>query len=285
MSDRNIELASFLRSRRQRLTPQQLGLPQSSRRRLSCLRREEVAWVADVGITWYTWLEQGRPIKIAADTLDRIAAALRLDLSETEYLRKLVHPRGKEPCPWEAPVEQRVRKLVEGYTSGLALVVGPRSDMLAWNNWFGELFDLDERATGLERNGLWTMFTQERQRWLYPDWGTMARQAVGMFRVAYADYVGDPGFEELIEQLSARSPEFVEAWSDVDVLSPMQWNLGDIRDPESGTTFTFETVNLPIPESPGQTLIFHYATKKLNRLRQVCTATAPDLAASGAHSM
>ncbi|HYL27166.1 MAG TPA: helix-turn-helix domain-containing protein, partial [Candidatus Nitrosotalea sp.] len=76
MSVRNAELASFLQSRRRRLTPNEIGLTQNSHRRIPYLRREEVAWAADVGITWYTWLEQGRPIKIACETLNRIAAAL-----------------------------------------------------------------------------------------------------------------------------------------------------------------------------------------------------------------
>ncbi|MGZ3497740.1 MAG: helix-turn-helix transcriptional regulator [Vulcanimicrobiaceae bacterium] len=263
MSVRNSELASFLKSRRQRLTPEQLGLPQSARRRVSCLRREEVAWVADVGITWYTWLEQGRPIKIAAETLDRIAAALRLDFSETEYLRKLVQPRRKGPHPWEAPVERRVRSLVEGYTSGLALVIGPRWDILAWNKEFAKLFDLDEQTADLERNWLWIMFTQDRPRLLFPDWDTIARQTVAVFRVEHADYVGNASFEELIDALCARSSDFASHWSDVDVLSRTRWSLGKIKDPRSGMILTFQTVTLPIPESPGQTLIFHYPAGEL----------------------
>lgn len=214
--------------------------------------------MAEVGITWYTWLEQGRPIKIAAGTLGRIAAALRLDPSETEYLRRLAQTRGRGKPSWERPVEPSIRDLVEGYTSGYALVTSPRWDILARNEPFARLFGVDGETSALERNVLWFMFTEERARRIFPNWREQARKMVAMFRVEYADYVGDASFAELIETLSVACPEFAATWSDVDVLLPLRWQLGQIRDPESGFVRMFDTVSLPVPGSTGQMLTFHY---------------------------
>ncbi|MEA2689519.1 MAG: hypothetical protein QOD51_2126 [Candidatus Eremiobacteraeota bacterium] len=261
MSDRNLQRASFLKSRRRRLTPEECGLPRSQRRRVSTLRREDVAWLADVGITWYTWLEQGRPIKIAADTLARIAAALRLDASETEYLQKLVASNSKETPHWDAPVAAHVRLLVENYTDGYAFVVGPRWDILAWNDGIGKLYDLrdDGRNLGetLNRNGLWLMFTRPDARSVFPDWEASARRMAATFRVKYADYLGDAGFGELIDALVAISPDFSAMWADVDVLSPKRWSVGDICEPGSHQTRSYETATFAIPDSAGQTLVFY----------------------------
>lgn len=262
MSARNSELASFLKSRRQRLTPNEVGLPQTNRRRVASLRREEVAWLADVGITWYTWLEQGRPIKIAEDTLGRIAVALRLDSSETEYLQKLVHGTRRQRRPWDTPASDLTRGLIEVYSAGPAFVVGPRWDVLACNDYFTKFFVFNESERGLERNALWSMFTAARTHVVFPKWSELARQMVAVFRVEYADFVGDEGFEQLIQSLSLISPEFVAIWSDVDVLSPVLWNVRELRDIETRAIRRFETVNFHVPEATGQTAIFLYPADK-----------------------
>jgi PAS domain-containing protein len=260
MGVRNAELAAFLQSRRRRLTPTEIGLPQSCHRRVSCLRREEVAWAADVGITWYTWLEQGRPIKIAGETLDRIAAALRLDASETEYLHKLARALLYHHERWSTAISNRVRGLVEGYSSGYAFVIDHLWDILAWNERAARLFGLNTRKTGLERNGVWLIFTRSSLRAALFDWKEVARQTVAMLRVEYADYVGNAEFNGLITALSKESSEFTQLWAMADVLLPTCWTLGKVRD-RPNETRRFETVALPIPESPGQTLIFHYAVR------------------------
>jgi hypothetical protein len=257
MSERNRELASFLRSRRARLTPEEVGLPRGGRRRIATLRREDVAWLADVGTTWYTWLEQGRPIKMAAGTLDRIGAALRLDSSESEYLRKLVYDHGRARGDWNGLPSPGISALVRSYTAGHAFVIGPRWDVLICNERYAALLQLTDGAQGLERNGLWLMFTRQRARWVYPDWEATARRMVATFRVEYADYVDDRGFGELLEALSASSPEFATLWSDVDVLSPTRWSAGRMRDLDSGRVLNYETVTLGVPDAPGQMLVFH----------------------------
>ena len=258
---RKDELASFLRSRRRRLTPADVGLPHGGRRRISSLRREDVAWLADIGITWYTWLEQGRPIKVAHDTLQRIASALRMDASESEYLEKLVRRHEEAGGVWQLPVCEHVRAFVEGYGEGYSALVGPRQDVLACNRAYARLYGLSANGEAgvLQRNTLWTMFTGEAARALFPAWEDVARRLLAIFRFAYADYVGEPAFETLIETLCERSTEFSTMWADLDVLAPTSWSIGPINDPVLRRPVALDTVTLTVPNAPGQTLIIHSA--------------------------
>lgn len=257
MSARNLELASFLKSRRRRLTPEDVGLPHGVRRRIATLRREDVAWLADVGITWYTWLEQGRPIRMAAGTLDRIGGALRLDAAENEYLQKLVQSGHTPPPARDAMVADRITALVKSYTAGYAFVTDGRWDVLVWNERFGELLGLSDDAPMLERNGLWIMFTHELVRTLFADWHDTVRRMVAVLRVEYAGDEHDAQYVELIAALSARSPEFRTMWANVEVFSPMKWSVGELWDAASRSFQTYQTVRLSIPDSPGQTLVFY----------------------------
>jgi hypothetical protein len=261
VSDRNLERSAFLKSRRQRLTAEEAGLPPSTHRRGSALRREDVAWLADVGITWYTWLEQGRPMKMASGTLDRVAGALKLDPSECEYLRRLMHPARTEPPHVDSAVSARIQALIESYTAGYAFVIGPRWDVLFWNRNFGTLFEMgaagEGGGSGFERNGLWMMFMSERAKALFPDWRAIARRMVATFRFEQADYAGDGAFTNLIAALSRSSPEFVAIWEDIEVLSLAFWSVAEIREPATGRIVEYETVTLRIAESPDQTLVFY----------------------------
>ena len=259
--NKNTALSRFLISRRRKVTPEQIGLPPSGRRRVPHLRREEVALAADIGITWYTWLEQGRPIKIATGTLMRIATALRLDASETEYLQRLVRAEGHRHRSWHVPPANEIRELVERFTAGNAFVIGPRLDILTWNECFGRVFDLHQSAPGLARNGLWIMFTRLRTQNIFPNWEKTARQMVAMLRIEYGSYAGEAAFEDLIAELTQTSREFAAMWSETNVLSPTRWNLGNLRDASQNGEVAFETVTLPVPDSPGQTLIFHFPQK------------------------
>ena len=259
--DRHAETASFLRSRRERIAPADVGLPVGVRRRVKGLRREEVALLADVGITWYTWLEQGRPIAVSEETLGRIASALRLNSSELEYLEKLVRPSTEQPHSWEMRVDDGLRDLVERFDRGFAYVRNSRFDLLAWNEKFGRFQKLNPKAPALERNMLWRLFTDKYSRELYPRWSDYARRLAAAFRAEYAEYVGDRDFEELISSLRKASPEFTKLWDELDVLSPAQWVVVgpfDMRDPASGevTALKFDSLHLALPEYPGQAVAF-----------------------------
>jgi transcriptional regulator with XRE-family HTH domain len=259
--DRYEEIASFLRSRRERLAPADVGLPAGARRRVKGLRREEVALLADVGVTWYTWLEQGRPIAISDETLERIGAALRLNSSEVEYLRKLVRPGADQPHSWEMQVDEGVRYIVEHFKDGFAYLRSPRFDYLAWNEKFGRFQKLDASAPGLERNMLWKVFVDKAARALFPHWEDYASRLVAAFRAEYAEHVGDRDFEALIESLRTASPEFWRLWTSLDVLSPAQWVVVgpfDMRDPDTGKVIPlkFDSLHLTLPENLGQVVVF-----------------------------
>jgi len=258
--DRHEEIAAFLRSRRERLAPASVGLPSGPRRRVKGLRREEVAVLADVGVTWYTWLEQGRPIAVSGDTLERIGAALRLNSSELEYLRRLVRPHVDQPHIWEVKVDDGLRHLVEHYRDGFAYLRNARYDYLAWNEKFAKFQGVDASMSGLERNALWQHFTRKASRAAFTSWEDYGRQLVAAFRAEYADYVGDRDFEDLIEALQKASPDFTRLWTHQDVLSPAQWvlNVAPMRDPETGKIqrLKYDSLHLTVPEHPGLVVVF-----------------------------
>ena len=138
---RREELADFLRTKRSSLQPEDVGLPDGSRRRTPGLRREEVALLAGVGTTWYTWLEQGRDVRASLDVLEALARALRLTPAERSHL--ILLGRGEHAKPCKAPAEEvspNLRRLVENIGPGPAYLLGRRWDYLAWNRPFEAVF-------------------------------------------------------------------------------------------------------------------------------------------------
>jgi transcriptional regulator with XRE-family HTH domain len=213
------EFGAFLRSWRERLTPTQVGLPDGERRRTPGLRREEVAQLAGVGNTWYTWLEQGRDVNASAEALLRLAQALRLDDTEKRLLFDLAgKPRPVvRPCETETVPESLLRML-ESLTGQPALVIGRRWDVLAWNRAAVALFGDYARLEGDERNIMALVFSNEEHRLLLVDWEEVARVSLAMFRADTARFVGDPDFERLIAFLTRSSPEFRAWWPQRDVV-------------------------------------------------------------------
>jgi transcriptional regulator with XRE-family HTH domain len=210
---RRDELADFLRQRRASLQPQEVGLPGGGRRRTPGLRREEVAQLADVGTTWYTWLEQGRDVRASMEVLEAIASALRLTPAERTHL--ILLGRGEQPPPRRAPAERvspTLRRLVENLGGNPAYILGQRWDYLAWNRAASALLGDFEAVAKPERNHVWLTFMDPARRELFPDWSRSIRLLVARFRADSAHHVGDPSFEELISALRASSPEFCKLW-------------------------------------------------------------------------
>lgn len=210
---RRAELADFLRRRRASLQPTDLGLPGGGRRRTPGLRREEVAQLAGVGATWYTWLEQARDVRASVEVLEGIGAALRLTPAERAHLMLL--GRGEEPPTALPPAERAspsLTRLVEHLGSNPAFVLGRRWDYLAWNDaaaaLFGDLGALPRTA----RNHVWLTFMDPSRRELFDDWEHSSRLVAAKFRADSARHLGDPAFEELIRALRHSSPEFCRAW-------------------------------------------------------------------------
>lgn len=246
-------LSDFLRARRRALKPEQVGLPARGPRRVAGLRREEVAVLADVGITWYTWLEQGRPIRVAPATLARIAEALQLNRHERSYLELLVFGNAS-PASWNVPLPPEVARIVESYSAGPAFVLGPRWDVLAWNDAFARVFRFPGAAPG-DLNGLRHSFLNSVVSELFVDWPSQARLVVASFRVSYARHVGDEAFESLITELTHASPLFAELWSETNVLSPAEARSAKLWN-SSSKPLLYSGVALLVPDCPETTVVF-----------------------------
>jgi transcriptional regulator with XRE-family HTH domain len=214
---RRQELATFLRAHREALSPDAAGVRAAGRRRTPGLRREEVALIAGVGVTWYTWLEQGRDIQVSRDTLLRIARALQLTPSDMRYLLTLATPDAAAAIADAAQVDPQMQLVVDCIDRCPAFVVNARWDVTHFNRLADRVYDFDGTATGisdpLRRNHFWRAYMDPERRRLYEEWETVNSIGVGMLRSNYALCLGDPAFESLLETLCASSPEFARAWA------------------------------------------------------------------------
>lgn len=218
VAEQRSALRTFLRSRRARLRPQEVGLPSVGRRRTPGLRREEVALLAGVGVDWYTWLEQGRPITVSVAVIDSIARTLRLDATETAYLHELA--RAQLPVAATPPAQEVppiAQQLLDAFGCYPACVINPCWDVLAWNAACARIFGDYATRQGRERNTIWRMFFDPSWRELVVDWGREARKAVAIFRFNTRHYVGEPWFNQFVLQLAAESPEFATWWEQHDI--------------------------------------------------------------------
>jgi transcriptional regulator with XRE-family HTH domain len=217
---RRTELAAFLRSRRERLTPEDVGLPPGLRRRTPGLRREEVAQLAGVGVTWYTWLEQGRVINASVQVLDAIANTLRLDTTERAHLYRLAGvpsiPRAND-CDC---VVAEVRMILDGLAPLPASLTNERFDLLACNSPYAALFPALGNAEGMERNILWQIFTVPARCNPFVNVTDELPRLVATLRAAFGRHVGEPAWTRFVQQLSAASPYFAELWARQDVAPP-----------------------------------------------------------------
>jgi transcriptional regulator with XRE-family HTH domain len=210
---RRSELADFLRTRRASLQPEEVGLPAGGRRRTPGLRREEVAQLAGVGATWYTWLEQGRDVRASLDVLEALARALRLTPAERGHLVLL--GRGEQGPDCRPPAERvspTLKRLVENLGPSPAYILGRRWDYLAWNQAWRVVCGWEPGRDPSTRNHVWLTFMDPSRRQLMPDWERGARRVVAKFRADSARHIADPAFERLIASLRAASPEFRKWW-------------------------------------------------------------------------
>ncbi|WP_344337597.1 helix-turn-helix transcriptional regulator [Kitasatospora putterlickiae] len=217
---RRQQLAAFLRSRRERITPEQVGLPMTGRRRTPGLRREEVAQLAAVGVTWYTWLEQGREIQVSVQVLDAVARALLFDPSERAHLFTLAGAEDPTPvreCPTVTP---SVRLTLDRLAPYPAALINSRYDVLAYNaQYTGIVGDL-EALPPEDRNLMWLAFTPSRFRDVLVDHEDEREVMVARFRSGMGDHGGEPAWRALLCRLRQASPVFDEAWQRHDVLRP-----------------------------------------------------------------
>lgn len=259
------ELGDFLKSRRAALRPEDIGItPQPSRRRVTGLRREELAMLAGVSITHYTRLEQGRATTASDSVLDAIARTLRLTEDETAHLKDLARPAaGSRPAPPRVEhAGASARQLLAAMTDVPALVLDRRNDVLAWNQLGHALLAghlaPDSPGTAAARPNLIRMlFLDERYRQLYSNWNEEAVLAVASLRLVAGRHPDDRRLAELIGRLSMLSPEFASRWARHPVRTCTS-GLKRLQHPSVGVMdLSFE--NLCIPGSSGQRLIAYTA--------------------------
>ncbi|MFF4566352.1 helix-turn-helix domain-containing protein [Streptomyces sp. NPDC001435] len=217
------QLGNFLQARRSQLRPEDVGVPTyGERRRVPGLRREELALLAGVSASYYTRLEQGQSLSASAGVLDAIAGALRLDESERRYLHDLARvdrrpTRGRRPALER--VTEAMRQLLDMLGDVPAVVLGRRSDVLAWNRLGHALFagHLDPGAPDLPAqrpNMAKLVFIDCHTRDLYTNWPSKARAVVGNLRLVAAQHPHDAALHALLGELSAKSTEFASLWAD-----------------------------------------------------------------------
>jgi transcriptional regulator with XRE-family HTH domain len=251
-ADHRRELAEFVRSRREATRPEQVGLPSGRGRRTPGLRREEVAMLAGVSLTWYTWLEQGRRINASNDVLLAIGRALRLDDAGLDHLLSLNMPGTTAPdAPTEPP--SALVRLLDALMPAPAYVLGPVWEFVGWNDAQARLYPRIAELETPRRNLLWVLFADPSTRDLIVDWDIHARQALAEFRAATTGIRHDPAHVSLVGMLRAESVEFDTWWPQHDV-SGFETRLRRFRHPTAGD-LTFEYQQLTPAEWPALRIV------------------------------
>ncbi|WP_327108866.1 helix-turn-helix domain-containing protein [Nonomuraea glycinis] len=237
-------LGEFLRTRRSQLRPEDVGLMSyGDQRRVSGLRREELALLAGVSASYYARLEQGQSANASAEVLDAIAGALRLDDAERAHLHELAagtrrRPGGRRPAPER--VTAAVRQLVAALGDVPAVVLGRRSDVLAWNATGHALFAGHVTVDGPDHparrpNMARLMFLDAHTRALYADWPAKARAVVATLRMVSGQHPDDSPLAALVGELLVKSPEFAAMWADHRVKAGSGAEVYEMRHPLVGT--------------------------------------------------
>lgn len=206
-------LHEFLLAHRRRTQPQDVGLPARGRRGTSGLRREEVAALAGVSVSWYTRLEQGHPIGVSPEVVESLARVFGMSAAEKAYFHVLAReqlPVERHPLSREIP--NHLQQLMDAIPFYPACVINPFWDVLAWNSAFCRVFGDYERLTGRERNTVWRLFVDPTWRTLIENWEYEARKTVMIFRYSTHRFIGETWFKAFIDDLSHCSPEFAAYW-------------------------------------------------------------------------
>ena len=234
--DSRKQLGAFLRARRESLDPQRLGLPRSGRRRTPGLRREEVAMLADVGVTWYTWLEQGREVNPSVAVMQAVAEALQCSELETRHLFVLagLTPLESLNVPQCEGISPGTRRMLDSLLPQPASIQKPNFDIVAWNDAFCRLMGVDfSLIPEDERNCIYLYLTHPgwRSRLANPD---VLGNFVSYFRAAMAEHRGEPAWENKLARFFAASAEFEALWHQRYEVRGVENQIKTFRHPEFG---------------------------------------------------
>ncbi|GAA3031588.1 helix-turn-helix domain-containing protein [Streptomyces glomeratus] len=258
--DRRAELSEFLRTRRARLKPEDVGLPDFGRhRRVPGLRREELAQLAGVSVAYYTRLEQGNGRNVSAEVLDAIARALRLTDAEHAHLTHLAKPKAhkKKPSARSQHVRASLRRLLDSFDGVPAYLVGRRAEILAWNRMAAAVFGDWGEMPQQERNWARMVFLRPEYHDLFVDWEQKAIDIVCLLRYEAGCHPDDPRLSALVGELSVKSEEFRRLWATHDVKEKSH-GLKLLRHPLVGE-LALEYESFRVPDDSELALVTYHA--------------------------
>ncbi|MFI9238577.1 helix-turn-helix domain-containing protein [Streptomyces cinnamoneus] len=271
---RREELREFLMSRRARVSPAEAGLPDGgARRRTPGLRREEVAVLAGVGASWYQWLEQGRQITVSPQVIDAVARVLRLDGPERRHLYVLagLNPPLPESVHDPEYLCDGLRRLIDGWLPSPAHIMDPYWNLVSYNEAAGHVLGFRPE---IRQNCLIDFFTDPVYRARAANWEQNAHRVVATYRAACSERPDDDGFKEIVAEVSAASPEFVELWARGDV-SPGGLLVKEFAHPLVGTLY-LESTQLRVPARPDLTIVLHNPVPETGTAAKVRWLATPE---------
>jgi transcriptional regulator with XRE-family HTH domain len=262
---RRRELGAFLRSRRERIQPSDVGVATLRRRRTPGLRREEVAQLAGVGVTWYTWLEQGRDIHPSAQVLEAVARTLQLDAHEHAHLFTLAGLAARTITDQCAELCPTVPALLDQLEPFPAHVITDRMDLLAYNRVYASFYDDLDTLPVEDRNLLWLAFTHPRSREVVVDWEEATARLAAEYRAAMAQHLDEPAWKALVARLHQASPRFAAVWERHDVLGAASLTKR-VMHPTAGP-LALDYTNLWLGQRLGTRVVVYTPADELSRRR------------------
>jgi len=216
---RRKELGLFLRARRDQALRADYGLPPIGRSRERGLRREEVAFLSGVSVTWYTWLEQGRDISPSRQVLEAVSRALHLSSTGLGYVLSLGGYASAAPAgPAADKAPPHIQRLMDALDPNPSFALFPDWRVAGWNRAYAALYPNIDTVAPADRNLLWLVFTDPYVRNLLPDWETTSKRFLAEFRAETGQRLGDPDIQYQVERLKEASPEFRQGWDLYDIL-------------------------------------------------------------------
>jgi transcriptional regulator with XRE-family HTH domain len=215
-------LSEFLKTQRSKINPQMVGLPVGNRRRTPGLRREEVAGLAGVSTTWYTWLEQGRDITVSNSVLDAISDALQLNKDERNYLYALALPEAEKRSfsnEEETVISPALTKILNELRNCPIIISDRRCHIVGWNPAAAHVFLDFEQIPKEERNLIQLLFSRKEFKSLAVNWEHFVKGFLAIFRTYYGQYVGDQWYTSFLNEMEQNFPEFHELWNESEVSS------------------------------------------------------------------
>ncbi|PGW60626.1 transcriptional regulator [Bacillus cereus] len=213
-------LSAFLKTKRAQISPESIGLPAGTRRRTPGLRREEVAQLAGVSTTWYTWLEQGRDIKVSTIVLDCISKALQLNNDETDYLYDLAFESNSEitsPKKDQSKLSPSLIRILDELTYCPTIITDRHCHIVGWNPAAAYVFLDFEQIPNDQRNLIRLVFTRKELKALAVNWDHFVKGFLAIFRTYYGRYLDDEWYSQFIKEMSHSHPEFQDLWKESQV--------------------------------------------------------------------